>query len=198
MNYFTLCGTSILTFLATEIDDFIIFVILFGSQNSKKGKISVIFGQLLCLEIITFLCSFLAEFLNKIPQNYLRFLGFLPILIGLISIIKLIFKKNDDEESEENGKNAHGILSVFLIAFTTTISSSGDNLGIYIPFLLNKSIHEKLFVMIIFGLCQILWSTLQIQTSRIPIIQKIIEKAGKIISPVIFIGLGLLIFFDIG
>ncbi|MBQ0051758.1 MAG: TMEM165/GDT1 family protein [Treponema sp.] len=182
----SLLARTFLTFLATEIDDFIVYVLFFG-QN-KKSKASIFFGRLLATFVIAVLCGFVAQLLSKIPQNYLRFLGFVPFVLGIIRI----FKKDDDDE-----ETAPKTASLFLASFLLTCASSGDNVGIYIPFFVSMTFSQKLTSICGFVILQILWSLLQIKASDLPLVQKIIERFGRILVPVVFIVLGISIFFGL-
>lgn len=177
--------TAILTFIATELDDFAVYVLLFARQKNQRRAIFL--GQITTLAIISAACAFLSIPLSRIPPQYLRFIGIVPVFMGIWTI----FKK-DDEDDDETKSFGTG---AFLTSMFLTFSSSADNLGIYIPYFTNLQVPEKISAIIVFLILQCLWSFLQIKTANIPVVQKIVEKTSRILVPVIFILLGIMIIF---
>lgn len=189
--------SAVLTFLATELDDFALFVILFAaSQNNFKNKLFLAAGQAVALAAVSFLCAFLTIPLSKVPQSALRYLGLLPVGMGLFLIFRNFFK-NDENNEEKGGQtvtNGEGF-SMFISAFILTISASGDNAGIYIPYFAGLSPFNKIIAVITFEICQTGWSFLQIKTAGFPVLGKLIEKFSPFLVPAVCILLGILIIF---
>jgi len=185
----TLTLGAFMTFLATEMDDFALFVILFAQY--KNNKAAVFWGHMIMMIIITVLCAFVSVPLSKIPEEYLRFLGIIPFCLGVIYIIKSIRNKDDDEEELEKFKGT----GIFVSSMLITLTASGDNVGVYIPAFIEFDVWEKIYILGIFVLLQCLWSFLQIKTAAIPAILKIVEKTSAVLIPAILMILGLLVFF---
>lgn len=177
---------TLLVFISTEIDDFLVFVVLFAVHKNMKSRFPLFSGRLFAIVLVAALSAFAAFLLSRIPENYLRYIGFVPIAIGILSI----FKKDKDEDS--SGKiRAGNFLALFASAFLLTLASSGDNLGIYIPFFLDLSAAEKILSIVEIALLNVLWTLLQIKSSDFPVVQKLVKQAGKVLVPVVFILLGL-------
>jgi len=175
--------SAILTFVATELDDFAVYVVLFAKQ--KSSKLSIFLGQFTVLVLLSCLCAFLSIPLSRIPEQYLRFIGLVPIALGIWSV----FDKDEEDEPKKTGTNA------FLTSALITISASADNLGIYIPYFTDLEIQGKVIAIVIFAVLQCFWSLLQIKTADIPVVQNFISKTSRILVPVLFILLGLMILF---
>lgn len=177
---------TLLVFISTEIDDFLVFVVLFAAHKNLKSRLTLFSGRLFAVALVAVLSAFAAFLLSRIPGNYLRYIGFVPIAIGILSI----FKKDRNEGS--SGKiRAGSFLALFASAFALTLASSGDNLGIYIPFFLDLSVSEKIFSILEIAALNVLWTFLQIKSSDFPAVQKIVRQSGKVLVPVVFILLGL-------
>lgn len=179
--------TAVLTFLSTEIDDFVVFVVLFSQAETpedKKSQFAVMLGQIIALVFITSVCAFVAYYLLKIPQKYLRFIGILPIALG----IKAFF--DHDEEAKIPSST-----SLFFTALLLTIVSSTDNLGVYIPVFTTYSTVQKIITIGLFAFFQVGWSFLQMNAARIPVVSRFIAKYSRWIIPVVFIGIGLIVIF---
>lgn len=86
---------TVISFVATNIDDLVIDTFFFTEIKNKKADIKiVVLGKYLGLGFLV-LVSIIASFgLNFIPFAYIRYLGFIPLYLG----IKEIIHYKDDEE----------------------------------------------------------------------------------------------------
>ena len=92
---------TVISFVATNIDDLVIDTFFFTEIKNKKDIKIVVFGKYLGLGFLV-LVSIIASFgLNFIPYAYIRYLGFIPLYLG----IKEIIHNKDDEEVKPDDKN---------------------------------------------------------------------------------------------
>ena len=85
---------TVISFVATNIDDLVIDIFFFTEIKNKKDIKIVVLGKYLDLGFLV-LVSIIASFgLNFIPFAYIRYLGFIPLYLG----IKEIIHNKDDEE----------------------------------------------------------------------------------------------------
>ena len=85
---------TVISFVATNIDDLVIDTFFFTETKNKKDIKIVVLGKYLGLGFLV-LVSIIASFgLNFIPFAYIRYLGFIPLYLG----IKEIIHYKDDEE----------------------------------------------------------------------------------------------------
>ena len=85
---------TVISFVATNIDDLVIDTFFFTEIKNKKDRKIVVLGKYLDLGFLV-LVSIIASFgLNFIPFAYIRYLGFIPLYLG----IKEIIHNKDDEE----------------------------------------------------------------------------------------------------
>lgn len=85
---------TVISFVATNIDDLVIDTFFFTEIKNKKDIKIVVLGKYLGLGFLV-LVSIIASFgLNFIPFAYIRYLGFIPLYLG----IKEIIHYKDDEE----------------------------------------------------------------------------------------------------
>lgn len=85
---------TVISFVATNIDDLVIDTFFFTEIKNKKDIKIVVLGKYLDLGFLV-LVSIIASFgLNFIPFAYIRYLGFIPLYLG----IKEIIHNKDDEE----------------------------------------------------------------------------------------------------
>ena len=85
---------TVISFVATNIDDLVIDTFFFTEIKNKKDIKIVVLGKYLDLGFLV-LVSIIASFgLNFILFAYIRYLGFIPLYLG----IKEIIHNKDDEE----------------------------------------------------------------------------------------------------
>ena len=85
---------TVISFVATNIDDLVIATFFFTEIKNKKDIKIVVLGKYLDLGFLV-LVSIIASFgLNFILFAYIRYLGFIPLYLG----IKEIIHNKDDEE----------------------------------------------------------------------------------------------------
>ena len=188
--------TAIASYIGTSIDYVLVLVILFAQiKHQGKGKIrQVVLGQYVGLSFLLLVSILGAYGLTFIREEWVGFLGLVPILIGLNVAIR-----GEDEEAEEALEETltkHSSLFwgvVFLI-----ISLGGDNLGVYTPLFTSFSVSELILTI---GIYFILAAGLLYGTYKIAAVDEVeewVEKYERIIVPVVFIGLGLLIIYENG
>ena len=85
---------TVISFVATNIDDLVIDTFFFTEIKNKKDIKIAVLVKYLDLGFLV-LVSIIASFgLNFIPFAYIRYLGFIPLYLG----IKEIIHNKDDEE----------------------------------------------------------------------------------------------------
>lgn len=185
-------------FISTEIDDFLVFVVLFASHKSLKSRALIFSGRFFAVVLTAVLSAFASSLLSKIPHFYLRFFGLVPLFIGVFRI----FKKDDDDKDScgmaaaSSEKKILALLSLFSSAFLLTLASSSDNAGIYIPFFLDFSLKEKFLAIIEISLLNFLWTLFQIKAASLPVVEKVVRKTARILIPAVFILLGISVLVD--
>ncbi len=187
--------SSILTFIATECDDFIIFVVLYTNYNSAKSRGALFLGQISTLFILSIFCAFITQPLIKVPQVYTGFTGFIPFAIGIAHI----FSQAQDRENPSKENNLSiPLFSLFTLASSITLTSSFDNISVYIPYFVAIPVYYKLLVIITFMIMQCFWTYLIIQSTKISILQKLVSASSLFLIPAILCPLGLWILIKSG
>ena len=174
---------SAVAFIATNIDDIFMLTLLFSAGNMRKMNIYI--GHFLGIMIISIISCLGAYGLTALFEKYVFLLGLVPIFLG----IKAIFDRDDGEKSVISG----GVLSVILL----TVSSGGDNVGVYIPIFARMDAVHFITALVIFGTMSVMWCFIAQRLSALPALKHFIEKYKRVIVPVIFILLGIFIIFGI-
>lgn len=185
--------TTIVTFIATGIDELFVLTIIFVYAKSKKSIKDVYIGQQIGM-IVLLTISVLAVFgITLITEKWIGILGFLPIIQG----IKILINGDDDDDEKEEVINKTSrykslILSVAVIA----IAGGGEELAIYIPYFASLSTEYLIITLITFTILVPIWCKICSNISSIKEIQDTATKYERILLPIVFIGLGLFVLIE--
>ena len=185
--------SALLVFISTSIDYLVVLIILFANKGTRGIK-SIYIGQYLGTGILVGVSLIAAYFLNYIPQDWMiGFLGLIPLGLG----IRSIFVDEDVDEDSIGNQIKNNQSQIFAIT-GLTLAMGGDNLGIYIPYFTGMNVGQIVIVLAVFIIGIFLLCQLAKRFATIPMIGGIIERYGRIIVPVIFIGLGIYILVENG
>ncbi|MFE2776173.1 MULTISPECIES: CadD family cadmium resistance transporter [Lactobacillales] len=198
MNLILTILSALGSFIVTNIDDIFVLMLLF-SQASSQAKASngrmvkgnriypkdIVIGQYLGFALLV-LISLLATFgVTLIPDQWVGLLGLIPIYLG----VKLFIKGEDEDEgailSSLNKFNKF-YLSVAFITF----ANGGDNIGIYIPFFSTLNNNQLVITVVTFFIMVAVWCLIGYRLARFRYVSETLEKYGRWLIPIVFIGLG--------
>lgn len=198
MNLILTILSALGSFIVTNIDDIFVLMLLF-SQASSQAKASngrtvkgnriypkdIVIGQYLGFALLV-LISLLATFgVTLIPDQWVGLLGLIPIYLG----VKLFIKGEDEDEgailSSLNKFNKF-YLSVAFITF----ANGGDNIGIYVPFFSNLNNNQLVITVVTFFIMVAVWCLIGYRLARFRYVSETLEKYGRWVIPIVFIGLG--------
>lgn len=172
----------LITFLAVNLDFFVILLFLLNRYKTRDVIIGYIIG-LLILVTLSFLVGKLLELF--LPEWILGLLGFLPIYMAL---------HDNDEKIDEQSSNRPIV--------TTTITylsvCAGCNLSIFLPILTGLSYYHfslaLLFIIILAALVVIIIKII----GNLPLVERIMNRYSEPLMKIIYIGVGLYVFWDSG
>jgi len=187
---------SLIAFVVTNLDDIFILILFFSDRKLKSRNI--ITGQFLGISTLILL-SFLGSFIGLIIDiKYVGLLGVIPIYIGIKSFVTLWNPGRSEEEvsidfdSDDSGSHLRQALAVASV----TIANGGDNISIYIPLYAAFTNSGKVTMTIVFLLMTAVWCFIASRLSNHPIIKMSLEKYGHIVTPFVFILLGIYIMYE--
>ena len=189
--------SALAVYISTSIDYLFILMILFSQGHTKQSFRQIYLGQYLGTGILVAVSLFAAYVLNFIPQDWIvGLLGLIPIFLGVRFLIK---GEEEVEEDEVIGKIDKGPSnSLFWTVSLLTIASGADNVGIYIPYFSTLTAQAILVVLLVFILAIAILCFISFKLAKIPTIAETLEKYERIIVPIVFIGIGLIILIEGG
>lgn len=189
-------------FVATNIDHLALLALWFVHGQNRPGTTARIcagqyvgFGVILAVTVVLSAISGLV-----IPQEYLRFLGLIPLALGIKAAIGEIRERlsaeEDDDEDEGEAQLKGKKVSVGAVALVT-MANGGDEVAAYLPvFALSTWWQIALFCAVFLALAGVLLALARFITGRMGLAE-VLERFEAIIFPSVLILLGVLILADL-
>lgn len=170
----------LITFLAVNLDFFVILLFLLNRYRVRDVIIGYVIGLIILITISFFVGKLLGLFL---PEWVLGFLGILPIYMAL-----------HDNDEEFNGKtNTRPVLTTLI---TYLAVCSGCNLSIFLPILTGLSYNRFLLTIPFVIILAIIAVIIIKLVGNLPVVNRLMERYSEILMKVIYIGVGLYVFWD--
>jgi cadmium resistance transport/sequestration family protein len=185
-------------FVSTNIDDLVVLTILFLA-STRPGALTawkVVAGQYLGLITLIGISVAAALGLTLVPDEWVGFLGLLPLGIGLYGLIRFLIRRRggDDDEDDESAIRAGGLLGVAGI----TIANGADNISLYTPVFRTIPVLDTIVTIIVFLVLLAGWCLLARAIGTNRRVTEALEKIEHWLVPAVFIGLGLYILIESG
>ncbi len=189
---------SCAAFVSTELDDFILILILLSRCSSKKQVVLASIGKYVALVLVASCSYFFAAYISKIAKEYIGFLGLILIGIGIVDLIKGSKEKKEsdigDRPADSNGQGVSILISSMLIS----LGSSGDNFAVYVPFFTSLDVSGFVVCGIVFLVLQFGMLILTAKAISVPGIQRVVDKVGGLLIPILLMLLGIYVLWANG
>lgn len=180
-------GLAALAFGLTNIDDLLILSFYFA--DSTVDKRAIVIGQyagILILVAVSLTGFVVGQFID---YSWLRFLGLVPVFLGVKQLVSLFRKQKEDDQEIKSG---NGFWSIALI----TIANGGDNIGVYTPLFAKLPFHLLIIYVLVFIVMIAIWCFLSFYLGKHPLIKNSFTRYGHIVLPLFLIALGAWIVLD--
>jgi len=193
---------ALVLFVATNIDHLALLALWFVHGQNRPGTTARIcagqyvgFGVIMAVTVVLSAVSGLV-----IPQEYLRFLGLIPLALGIKAAIGEIRERlsaeEDDDEDEGEAQLKGKKVSVGAVALVT-MANGGDEVAAYLPvFALSTWWQIALFSAVFLVLAGVLLALARFITGRMGLAE-VLGRFEAIIFPSVLILLGVLILADL-
>ncbi|MEH2160611.1 MAG: cadmium resistance transporter [Nostoc sp.] len=189
----TAITTGITAFTATNIDDIVILTLLFSQISKTFRSRHILAGQYLGFAalIVASLPGFFGGLI--IPQDWIRLLGLMPIIIGVSGLLK-----REEDSSEEAEPSCPSIVSSFISPQTCNVAAiafanGSDNISVYVPLFANSELDSLLIILSVFFSLVGVWCYAAYKLTYLPAIANFLTENGNTFVPCILIGLGVFI-----
>ena len=124
-EFLSLLGIGATAFVATNIDDIFILMIFFSGHRFHFHD--VVSGQYLGIGVLIAISAVGSIIATVIPLYIIGLMGFVPIAIGIIRLIRL---KTGEAVPEQITEPTNRLYWSFLVVAAVTFSNGGDNIGV--------------------------------------------------------------------
>jgi len=194
-DFFSLFGIGIPAFIATNIDDTFILILLFSCLSFQTRHIIV--GQFLGIGVLIMISVLGALIALVLPAFFISLMGLIPIAIGIKRLVELRERNRIPGNSKTFQDDKRQGLIPFLTVSGVTISNGGDDIGVFTPlFAKYNTVGEVATLVTIFMVMTLVWCIVTYYFVNHPLIATRIQRFGNIITPFVLIGLGLYILAD--
>jgi cadmium resistance protein CadD (predicted permease) len=196
-GFITAITTGVAAFVATNIDDILILTLFFSQVNAIFRRRHIVIGQYLGFSLLLFV-SLPGCFGNYIlSPSAIRWLGLVPIAIGLGSLLKLKEAESHSVEIEEEAANTSPLVNwlspqIYGVA-SITIANGSDNIGVYVPLFANNPLENLLVILGVFFTLVGVWCYAAYRLTSIPAIANLLTGYGNEFVSCVLIGLGVFI-----
>ena len=181
MDFAALVGVAVAAFIATDIDDIFILILLFSAGYPAR---QIVAGQYLGIGLLVAIGVLGSLVALVVPPYVIGLMGIAPIAIGIKKLLEL--RKNDDEKPVLKGRNA-AALSVAAVTF----ANGGDNIAVYVPlFASYNAAGEITLLAAVFMAMTGAWCAVAHYLVKHPLVAAKMHRAGRVILPFVLIGLG--------
>ena len=95
-------GSAIGLFAATNIDDIVVLTVLFlASSRGKPRPWQIVAGQYLGFITLVVISVIAALGLTIVPDEWVGFLGLIPLGIGIWTLVRGLRRNGDDDDDDE-------------------------------------------------------------------------------------------------
>ena len=176
-------------YIATNLDNFVLLVSLLARYRQKTPY--VVTGYLVCMLVLGLVGFLIGEVANSAPVDYLGLLGFVPISIGLVGIIKL-FRASPASASAARVTSSTG-LAVLAATFLAQLGNGADTILTFGVLFADSLPAADLLIIATLAAMAVGFVSVAKYTVQHPALSDVIERYAHRVTPFILIGVGLYI-----
>ncbi|AMT94947.1 MULTISPECIES: cadmium resistance transporter [Brevibacterium] len=187
----TTIGSAIGLFAATNIDDIVVLTVLFlASRRGQLRPWQIVVGQYLGFITLVVISVVAALGLTIIPDEWVGFLGLIPLGIGIWALVRGL-RRNGDDDDKIAAVGLWGVAGI-------TIANGADNISLYTPIFRTSSPGDVTIMIVVFLILVAVWCAAGRLIGTHKAVTETLERVEHWLVPVVFIGLGLFILVESG
>ena len=109
-----------------------------------------------------------------------------------------LFIKGEDEDEGAILSSLNKFNKFYLSVAFITFANGGDNIGIYVPFFSTLNNNQLVITVVTFFIMVAVWCLIGYRLARVRYVSETLEKYGRWVIPIVFIGLGFYIMAENG
>ncbi|KAK6500087.1 hypothetical protein TWF481_010444 [Arthrobotrys musiformis] len=188
-------GVACSSFAITNIDDLFVLATFFAEASTSQSMtpLKITIGQYLGFTVIIIISMIGFGASLVLPYEPIGFLGFLPILLGIWSLLDWLLPSEEEEEEDgAGGSSLSGTKSVFKVAIVT-VMNGGDNIGTYIPLFSQAKGAEIAVYVVTYYILIGVWCLAAMLVMKQRHVLQVAQKYACVVVPLLYMGLGVFI-----
>ncbi|MFN7677011.1 MAG: cadmium resistance transporter [Cyanobacteriota bacterium] len=184
-------------FVATNIDDLFILMLLFSRIRPTFRAWQVVCGQFVGIGALVAIS--LLSLLGRlaVPESWIGLLGLVPISLGLSQLAETFDAGTVDPAPPDDGSTmAEGVIAGVIGVAALTIANGSDNISVYMALLANG---DSLSVPVFLGTFALLtgaWCLLAWWLTRISALAPVLRRFRRDLAPVLLVVIGTLVLHE--
>ena len=159
--------------------------------SKRINSRDIVIGQYLGFALLV-LISLLATFgITLLADQWVGLLGLMPMYLGV-----RLFIKGEDDDDDNILSRLNKFNKFYLSVAFITFANGGDNIGIYVPIFSTLETNQLIITVVTFFIMVAIWCLLGYRLARFRFVSETLEKYGRWIIPIVFIGLGIYIMLE--
>lgn len=173
-------------YIATNLDNLVLLVLLLTRYGNHTA--SVIAGFFACMFILGTTGFWIGMAANIAPVEYLGLLGFVPISIGIIGVVKLLRGEAGPIEADE--QSIGGMRTVFMATLISQLGNGADTIVTFGALFADSMPSADILIVLTLAAMAVIFVLVAIYTIRHPSLNDLIRRHGHRVTPFILIIVG--------
>lgn len=188
-----LSGLVVGSFIATNIDNLLILVVLQGANAGRRSAVLLGF----VISTIAVMCASAVGLAlgSLVGPGLIGYLGIVPLLLGCHMLYQA-WRSSEHDSPELRGADSRGEPGIWFSTFILMFSNSGDSIAVFLPLLAESGRAALLVIVCVYLLSALSWAALSYLISGQRELAARIEKRAEKIIPWMMIGIGIYILMD--
>ena len=188
-----LSGLVVGSFIATNIDNLLILVVLQGANARRRS--AVLLGFVISTIAVMCVSGIGLALGSLVGAGLIGYLGIVPLLLGCYMLYKA-WRGLEHDALEISGADGHGDPGIWFSTFILMFSNSGDSIAVFLPLLAESGRAALLIIVCVYLLSALAWAGLAYMISGQRELALVIEKRAEKIITWMMIGVGIYILMD--
>ena len=173
-------------YAATNLDNFLLLVALLARY--RKHTVNVVAGFIAGTLILACVGWWIGKAANVVPVQYLGLLGFVPISMGIMELIKL--RRGHAKKAEASEESVDGAQKVFVTTLSSQLGNGTDTVVVFGVLFMDSAPSADILAITTFAAMAFIFVCIGIYTVRHPALCERIDRYAHRIMPFILIFVG--------
>jgi cadmium resistance protein CadD (predicted permease) len=174
-------------YVATNLDNFILLVALLGRY--RQHTVNVVAGFFVCTLIFAVVALWIGMAANFVPVQYLGFLGFVPVVMGVYELIRL--RRGGAQVTETEKESFDGAKKVFMTTLSSQLANGTDTVVVFSVLFIDSVPAADFLTILTIAVMAFIFLCVGVYAVRHPTLSRRIDRYAHRVMPFVLIAVGL-------